>query len=257
MRADMAKVIVERPRRGHATLHYRRPRGTVEQLEELPAVEGIRNHRRNRDWKDFSDLLGPLQRFVRSQIGRPWDKVYSEICERLKPSSTPQQHVLDHLKRMVATKTIRAPDGRIMEYDGKPMEVVGLHVDPDTGILREAKTSKSWRRQYREKEAAKPKEFIKVGDERELHKVEGVWYWAVFSDWPAPRFVYDKIETIRGDGVIHVVQVRRELKSGPNDVIAVLPGPKIPGERYRSGKRQASGRDLREHGVQNDVPDDE
>lgn len=260
MRADMAKVIVERPRRGHATLHYRRPRGTVEQLEELPAVEGIRNRRRTRDWKEFSDVLGPLRNFVQSRVGRPWNKVYSEICERLKPTSTPQQHVLDHLKQMVETNTWRSADGRVMchqRYHGDQEVHDTCYVDPDTGILRQAKISRSLRRQYREKEAAKPKEFIKVGDERELHKVEGVWYWAVFSDWPAPRFVYDKIETIRGDGVIHVVQVRRELKSGPNDVIAVLPGPKIPGERYRSGKRQASGRDLREHGVQNDVPDDE
>lgn len=253
MRADMAKVIVERPRHGHATLHYRRPRGTVEQLEELPAIEGIRNVRRNRDWKEFSDLLGPLRRFVQSNVGRPWDKVYSEICERLKPTSTAQQHVLDHLKGMVETKTRRLPDGTVVahkNYGGISEVFDTFYVDPDSGILRDTGTpQRRWRSIHRQEQAQKAAEiFLNIAPERELHKVDGIWYWAVFSDWPQPYWSVRKITTEEG-----VTFSREIVYPIAHDT---LPGPKIPG-RYRSGKRQASGRDLREHGVQNDVPDDE
>ena len=41
MRGDMAKVIRDRPGCGH---------------------------------------LGPLKRFLRSRVGRPWDTVFSEVC---------------------------------------------------------------------------------------------------------------------------------------------------------------------------------
>ena len=33
-------------------------------------------------WKSFSDKLGPARRWLRSQAGRPWDKVRSELFAR-------------------------------------------------------------------------------------------------------------------------------------------------------------------------------
>ena len=55
--------------------------------------------------KTLNENLNPLKRYLASQVGRPWRKVYSEISEHLKPTSTVQQHVRDHLQDFVATKT--------------------------------------------------------------------------------------------------------------------------------------------------------
>lgn len=41
--------------------------------------------------------LGPLTRYLRSQVGRAWDDVYSEISRCLRPTSAVQRHVRDHL----------------------------------------------------------------------------------------------------------------------------------------------------------------
>ena len=56
---------------------------------------------------DFStdENLAPLVRFLRSRLGRHWDSVYSELCEGLRPDSTVQKHVLDHLWDFVAVRT--------------------------------------------------------------------------------------------------------------------------------------------------------
>jgi len=50
--------------------------------DELPKREQIGakwdNHRGG---KQFTDVLGPLYRYLLKQVGRPWDKVYSEIAQ--------------------------------------------------------------------------------------------------------------------------------------------------------------------------------
>jgi hypothetical protein len=52
--------------------------------------------------KSFTDLLGPLRRFLIGQVGRPWNKVYAELRERISPASTVQIHILGHVETMVA-----------------------------------------------------------------------------------------------------------------------------------------------------------
>ena len=83
MRSDMAKVLVERPRGGYRCAG----KGYLKDLqrtpiEEMRSREGIKARARgNRKW--FNDHLGPLRRFLLSNVGRPWDVVYSEICRGL------------------------------------------------------------------------------------------------------------------------------------------------------------------------------
>jgi hypothetical protein len=49
--------------------------------------------------KEFSDVLGPLRRYLRKQAGRPWDKVWSEIATTLDSRSLTGQHIFDHIRR--------------------------------------------------------------------------------------------------------------------------------------------------------------
>lgn len=103
MRPDMAKVIVERPRVG--SRGKGKPKGYRKALqglsdEGLPAREGMR-----RRWlgqpKALNEHLGPLRRYLDSQVGRPWGKVFSEICAHIDRSSAVQDHVRDHVEAYV------------------------------------------------------------------------------------------------------------------------------------------------------------
>lgn len=50
----------------------------------------------------FADKLGPAMRWLRSQVGRPWDKVRSALFERFDIRTTAGRHIVfDHLLKEV------------------------------------------------------------------------------------------------------------------------------------------------------------
>lgn len=50
----------------------------------------------------FDDKLAPIERFLRAQSGRPWNKVRAELFTRFDTRTTPGRHVLfDHVLRDV------------------------------------------------------------------------------------------------------------------------------------------------------------
>ena len=60
--------------------------------------EGAYIGKRPKVYKGFDDKLGAPRRWLRSQVGRPWDKVRSEIFTRFNPRSLAGQHIIfDHL----------------------------------------------------------------------------------------------------------------------------------------------------------------
>src|SRR5690606_3338863 len=110
MRKDMSKVIVERPRLGRSRAGLRPGRTRVvvdDEGEPLRTSKGpVREPRaKTQKTKSLNENLNPLRRYCAANVGRPWDKVYSEISAHLKPTSTVQQHVRDHLDDFVAVKT--------------------------------------------------------------------------------------------------------------------------------------------------------
>lgn len=248
MREDMAQIVIERPRYGSAARYHEvRLRGIarldLDRLADLPRSEGMR--RPHVDRKSQSDLLGPLRKFLVRQVGRPWNKVYSEIRERISPNSTIQLHILGHLNDLIETKTALGADGRVcrrgsnifgrgLSLDERPGQ---LYVHPVTGIIRRApETRASWKRR-----AAEPEPQSKViGPERELWRCDGVWYWAVFAT-ATPRTMFD---ATRGEA----------WTARPVDHFTGQPASL--GSRYRAGTRQASGRELRRHDLRNEIPAD-
>ncbi|MBX9926030.1 MAG: hypothetical protein K2Y05_06705 [Hyphomicrobiaceae bacterium] len=141
MRPDMAKVIVERPRSGHS--HGFIPHGKRRLLTDddgEPIGFFASDHTRTKKTKWFNENLAPLRRYLETQSGRPWNDVRSEISAHLRPSSTVQQHVIDHIADFVAVTTWR--DGADVWTMGRwrgPTRLVDsrqrLYVDPDTGRL--------------------------------------------------------------------------------------------------------------------------
>jgi hypothetical protein len=120
MRKDMAKVIVERPRQGR----YTRIKKTPRDFEDCPSKEGMRKPYLNR--KSLNENLNPLWRFLERNINRPWDKVYSEICENLKTTSTVQQHVRDHIKGLLMLYMKRSVQHEIDSKLSKEREIARM-----------------------------------------------------------------------------------------------------------------------------------
>ena len=187
MRKDMSKVIVERPRRG--TWKAGKPGRTRALVDDDGApirAKGAKEPKgREPKTKWLNENLNPLKRYLASQVGRPWRKVYSEISEHLKPSSTVQQHVRDHLTDFVAVKT-RTEKG-VMWADtrwGRPMPLSDTnhlyYVHPRTGLLLKNErrvTFQQARRRARELEEAERAKRMRVIDATtQVHLFKDAWW---------------------------------------------------------------------------------
>jgi hypothetical protein len=128
MRRDMARVIIERPRDGGAPARAPRTRVDFEDVSERAPMKP-----RPMDRKSQTDLWGPLRRFLRANVGRPWNTVWSEICEQADHRSVAGMHLRGHVHDLVETrpmmrgKTAYSSTGRQL---GR-----GFYVDPRTGLL--------------------------------------------------------------------------------------------------------------------------
>src|ERR1043166_2922797 len=96
---DMAKVIVEGSRHGGDGGKSVPVKGWYKNagLDDLPAKEGIRRPY-GFSRKELNENIEPLRRYLRRQVGRPWNDVYSEISQHLRPTNAVQQHVRDHVR---------------------------------------------------------------------------------------------------------------------------------------------------------------
>jgi hypothetical protein len=143
MRQDMSKVIVERPRFG-SRLRSRKKgyRKYVQRtaLDNLPRREPMLGRWRGRQ-KLLNEHLGPMRRFLRSQVGRPWNKVHQELCEHISFDNAVQKHVLAHVFQFVRRQVV-IRDGVIYGDERtwlrrkvalKPGE---MYICPRTGLLK-------------------------------------------------------------------------------------------------------------------------
>lgn len=138
MRSDMHEVLIERPRRG---LRLKTSRGKKPNAREWTGSEDDYAHSyrpRQRRTKHFDDLLSPLRRWLRQQAGRPWDKVWSELCSGIDARSVVGQHLLQHVRGEVAVDCAYDPVRRRVvtkEYRRGHDLIDGLYVDPRHGLL--------------------------------------------------------------------------------------------------------------------------
>lgn len=128
MRPDMAKVIIERPRVGGRWARLPRERLDVEN------GGGNRPMRpRGADRKDPTDLWGPLRRFLRAHVGRPWNKVWSEICEQADSRRVIGMHLRGHVHDLVETRPIM--HGTTAYSSAGRRLGKAFYVNPRTGLL--------------------------------------------------------------------------------------------------------------------------
>ncbi len=115
MRHDMDRVLVTRPRVGGKV----RPKGRAYPLEDLPSRVGMKRALAlaKADTRTLNEHLQPLRRYPHAQVGRPWDKVWSDIAAGLRVTSTVRQHVRDHVFDFVARDVfLRGREPWLREY---------------------------------------------------------------------------------------------------------------------------------------------
>lgn len=242
MRKDMFKVIVERPRRGAG---FRVNRARLAGEDDMPKRVGMRRFRTlNRtSSKWLNENLAPLKRYLMKQVGRPWSKVYSEICENLDASNTVQQHVRDHLQDFIVVKVAIGRDGAWMNGNDRCSWRSGeapwrqpLYVDPKDGIIKRSDklwkklgldATPDWKRRRADERRPDPR-VRKLDANTELHCIDGVWYEIQFrtiANADPSQSTYDKLKR----------------------------KPVWLGERHAYAKRQLSAANLAVHGLANDT----
>jgi len=189
MRKDMSKVVIERPRSGHSLPGYKtrlriRHYDPEKDYEDLPKrVSGSRSkYVRAGETKYFSDFLSPLRRFLRTNVGRPWDKVYSEMKESLDDRKVIGRHVFEHVDREVVTHPLIGDDGELyqLEYDGRLWPVREFYVDPRSGLLCWSDNKPPWRQRGRSKSAAQEINRVRLCANTCHVKINGIWYFVEY-----------------------------------------------------------------------------
>jgi hypothetical protein len=265
MRKDMAKVLVERPRK----IDSHRRRGRRVDDEVLPKVIGLRRHVQEAGgYKMLNENLAPLQRYLARQVGRPWNKVYAEIAAHLKATSTVQQHVRDHLKDFVQLH----PSSDVRQYPwSKRLWFQPFYVDRRDGLLKRTEGLAWAKALARRPPRAVPDDRAPLDDRHELRRLDGIWFAVELAPLPDPDYrpVSRKLETASGKRPREVV-VRQLVTPAVYDVVtgaAICAGPELdeprawaayrkahPARVYAVGKRQLSRAELRRHGLTNLSP---
>lgn len=191
MREDMAKVIVERPRRGGVGKMGRAMAEVCDwrrivaggREDEARSGEGIAaRHRNRRKW--FDENLAPLRRFLRGAVGRRWDEVHAELCERLTWRSTVQRHVLHHVEHdLVALRARRDDEGAVVQADGRALRRQELAVVD--GLLVAAPSRRRRRHAPPDRPTFTP--------ERPYVASGGGWFELTLAPIPSAELVWDAL----------------------------------------------------------------
>ena len=257
MRNDMYKVIVERPRaRKGDYVKAARRRDDFEGPSRLGMRAGYGR-------PGLNENLRPLKRFLHSRVGRPWDKVMSEIAANIDRRNTVQQHIYTHIKDFVAQQVewrygywINLEEARWPGWTGKPMRQQ-LLVDPRTGILRPNKAWKSYGVEKRERLAA---ERARIAERRRclstssvLLLLDGVWFAVQFAPLPRPK-LFDvvhgrKITRWRRSPAVFDAVLKRRVSREACDSVDRRQELYGSDSVYAVSKRQLGRRELTAHGL--------
>lgn len=202
MRSDMSKLLVDRPRYGHAS-NYRGVRHTLKQLddENAPTKLSMRKiHKMHYRGKELNEYLAPLYRYLNKQEGRKWDDVYSEIRANINLNTAVQYHVWQHVFDLVEIN-VQIIDGRVCNAAGSAFlesyrhsgSTKEMYVDPRDGILRfQPQRSRQERNLWWKKQNEET--IFKHDELTEYRRIDGIWYEICFAKID-PK---DLNETFRG-----------------------------------------------------------
>ncbi len=220
MRPDLKKVICERERTG--SRDYMGGNKGVEKdfrdrdsdseyptLDCLPSGESM-TKRLGYSKRSFSENLGALRGLIVKNVGKNWDKLYSQICRQVSPTgSNIERHVHQHLPDFIYMQTRIGPESgkvEVMRFlrHWEPLDELrysrlDYYVHPKTRCIVRMKASSGFKAQIRETRAEKERErqdvFRATSDPMiQLHRMNGLW-WAITLE----RFDAASIDTKKTD----------------------------------------------------------
>lgn len=197
MRKDMHKVIIETGRTRYRVkgINKRYENLYNSDIEDVPTggKEGIKKPYRQ-DPATQNDKLSPIRRYLRSQVGRPWNDVYSEICKTFNGNGVLQDHIKRHIVEDLIEIRTRMVDGEIWSFDGQPYRIDSsyqmfrsngtLYVHPETGLICVAESRVSRKKIKAQREAKRQQKVKEIGYKRLAIQVNGLWYYVEVGDIP-------------------------------------------------------------------------
>ena len=196
MRKDMGKIVTEKPRHGSGLPNLKtrmsvKWKGDDAEYDIPSKASNSASRQYGYNKRTFTDVLGPLKRYVFKQIGRKWNDVYSEMCKYLDKRKVTHAHVFDHIYSWIALNVYKGRNGFYYEQPYSWM-VRDLYVDPQTGIIRKQIQPKT--------EPKKPVDWlIVVGDLEEFKKIDGVWYHTKYENyqWAEEKYCPVRMKYLR------------------------------------------------------------
>jgi len=198
----MHKVTVERERYGST----RRNRKWGTRIAYVPNADyddqpKFASSARGRQYADsqkrFSDVLGPLRGFLRSNIGRPWDNVFSELRQALDVRKVTGRHIFEHLGWMVETECSIGEDRKVYGYP-RGYEVTGFYVHPRTKLLCFAPRP-SARERKKERLMQQEIDELRIDDTRCFKLIGEQWFVVTYQvvevgRYERPRTAWDVVQ---------------------------------------------------------------
>lgn len=162
------------------------------------------------DRKEFGENLNPLWRYFQKSVGRNWDAVYSEVCQKMDRRGAVSGHIFDHLwDYVVPAKDVTLVEGkphylgytfngsnlRPIQATGKIRSFRAFWVDPRDGKLKRApkptENPNSYAARKRREEEKRSASLVLIGDGVWLscHPETNLWYRLEYRDQEFRRSV--------------------------------------------------------------------
>jgi hypothetical protein len=145
--------------------------------EDEPVRASSSRHQQQR-WsndgnKSLTDSLGSLHGFLRKNIGKPWNEVYSHLAKNLDRRSVSGHHVWTHIWDFVEKDALLYTDGAIRTVRGYTPHWYYVH--PHTGILCDSRNN-GWFNGRPKKKKTNYHFEIKLNDRTYYALIDGIWY---------------------------------------------------------------------------------
>ena len=209
MRDDLAQLLVETPRHNTGEFYRMYRRRAKQNLDLAPTKQGMRRPYYER--KQFGEYFKPLKGLLHKNVGRPWDKVFSEINSALHGGGTVIEHTKMHLLRdfitlkpyWIGNKPHHLP---MWGHGYVPLNNV-YYVDRQ-GVLRHAKA-------VHRKLPIPVVKHVKIDDSTAFHKIDGIWYRIWTKLLPVPDQAHPPVFDIVLKKWVHCEGRKLSFLKGP------------------------------------------
>lgn len=185
MRKDMADVFHDRPT-GHRWSNC--GKGEKRALQKID-VEDLPKHGPCKKSQYRYHNYTPIRRFLRSKVGEKWNDIYKEFSESCDIRSDSQRGVFESLDYLVE-RNIQMIDS--VPHDSQGKRLLGssrglFYVHPEKETLEIFFGIKQANRRK------KSKQYIKVDEYRQYHRIKGIWYLLEFKSFNDSKLIINSV----------------------------------------------------------------